>query len=55
MKKESLEKISNEIIKLLSNSKITPEDRVELMINILHFLEPKEYEDNIRTLQSKKH
>lgn len=50
MKASSLEEAINIIIENIYNSKIPIEDKTELLINLKHFLEPLEYEDNIRTL-----
>ena len=64
MKKESLIKARDSIIKLLSMygmdevidiiediDKIDNADRTELLINLYHFLDPKRYEENIRILK----
>lgn len=54
MKTSSLEEAISIIIENIYNSKIPIEDKTELLINLKHFLEPLEYEDNIRTLMLRK-
>lgn len=54
MNKESLEKISNRVHLLVDDPTVPIEDKVELLINILHFLNPEEYGDNIKVLQEHK-
>lgn len=52
MKPESLVIFQDNIIKLLSSDslKINATDKLELMLNINRFLEPEDYDDNIRVL-----
>ena len=54
MTKESLEKAREIIIFALMESNIDIVDRTELIINEDKFLNPVEYEDNIKTLTLKK-
>ena len=55
MEQESLYRVRKKIIEILSHMDSLPlQDRVELMINLLHFLDDNEYEDNVKTLQLKK-
>lgn len=54
MTPESLEKVQDKVADLLNNVDIPIYDKVELLINILHFLSPDEYEENIKTLQDHK-
>lgn len=49
MDKESLEKVQDKIADLLNNVDIPITDKVELLINLIHFL--NDYEDNIRVLE----
>lgn len=53
MQKESLEKIRGKVIEILENTKINPIDKMELMLNIYNFLDPREYRSNIQILQNK--
>lgn len=54
MNKESLKKVSDRVHLLVDDPDVPIEDKVELLINILHFLNPEEYEDNIKVLQEHK-
>lgn len=54
MNKESLKKVSERVHLLVDDPDIPIEDKVELLINILHFLNPEEYEGNIKVLQEHK-
>lgn len=54
MNKESLKKVSDRVHLLVDDPDIPIEDKVELLINVLHFLNPEEYEDNIKVLQEHK-
>lgn len=49
MDKESLEKVQDKIADLLNNVDIPITDKIELLINLMHFLD--NYEDNIRVLE----
>lgn len=49
MDKESLKKVQDKIADLLNNVDIPITDKVELLINLIHFL--NNYEDNIRVLE----
>ena len=50
MNKESLEIIFNEICKIIENTKIPNEDKIELLINLRKFL-IEDYEQSIEVLQ----
>lgn len=54
MYKESLEHARELCTKVLQNDNIDLVDMCELLINIDHFLDPEEYNDNIETLQQRK-
>jgi hypothetical protein len=54
LNKESLKKVSDRVHLLVDNPDVPIEDKVELLINILRFLNPEEYEDNIKVLQEHK-
>ena len=51
MNKESLEIVQGQIAELLNNVDIPIHEKVELLINLVHFLDPNKYEENIKTLQ----
>ena len=51
MNKESLEIVQGQIAELLNNCDIPIHEKVELLINLVHFLDPNKYEENIKTLQ----
>ena len=50
MNKESLEIIFTEICKIIETSNISPEDKIELLINLRRFL-VDDYENSIKILQ----
>lgn len=50
MKKESLIKAREIIMQSLSESNINNLDKLELMLNVNHFLQENEYENNIKVL-----
>lgn len=50
MNKESLEKVQEKVAELLNKTDIPITDKVELLINLIHFLDPEKYEDNIKKL-----
>jgi hypothetical protein len=54
LNKESLKKVSDRVHLLVDDPDVPVEDKVELLINVLHFLNPEEYEDNIKVLQEHK-
>ena len=54
MKKESLLKAKSLITSVLKDEKDVDYDFLELIINVNKFLEPKEYEENIKILSKKK-
>ena len=51
MNKESLEIVQEKIAELLNNVDIPIHEKVELLINLVHFLDPNKYEENIKILQ----
>ena len=51
MTKESLEKIQDKVFEIVDSSDIEIIDKVELLINIVNFLDPDKYEDNIQVLR----
>lgn len=53
MKQSSLEKAVNLIIQALDESNIDKIDKAELMINIPHFLDTKQYRENVKILQKR--
>lgn len=50
MNKESLEIIFYEITNIIEKSNISPEDKIELLINLRKFL-VEDYENSIKVLQ----
>ena len=50
MKKESLEKALNIIVNAIAETEIEITDRIELMINLKHYLNPDKYEENNKVL-----
>ena len=54
MNKESLEKVQEKIADLLNNTDIDTIDKIELLINLIHFLNPDKYEENIKKLKNTK-
>ena len=53
MKQSSLEIAREVIIKALDESNIDKIDKAELMINIPHFLDTKQYRENVKILQKR--
>lgn len=53
MKQSSLEKAVDIIIEALDKSNIDRIDKTELMINIPHFLDTKQYRENVKILQKR--
>lgn len=51
MKVESLRIIRCEVIRALNDSNIDQADKVELLINLYHFLDEREYDNAIKLLQ----
>lgn len=49
MDKESLEKVQGKIADLLNNLDIPITNKIELLINLIHFL--NDYDDNIKVLE----
>ena len=50
MEKESIEKARELCIAILDKSDIKNQDKVELLLNIYHFLDSNKYEKNIKIL-----
>ena len=53
MEKESLEIVQEEIVNILNNINIPIYDKVELLINLVNFLDTEQYEENIKILRRK--
>lgn len=53
MDEEELLKALDVIIEALSVSELKLINKVELMINLKHFLNPKKYQENLETLRRK--
>lgn len=53
MERESLEKVQDKVFELVDDTSIPILDRAELLINLINFLNPEEYEENIKVLQKK--
>lgn len=53
MNKESLKIVQEQIADLLNNIDIPIHEKVELLINLSHFLNPEKYEENIKILSNK--
>lgn len=51
MDKDSLEKARIEVIKALDELNIDKLDKAELIINLYHFLDKENYEENVKTLK----
>lgn len=54
MQKESLDKTYKLIIENIDKLNIPTEDKLELLVNLKHFLEPTKYEENINVLRKDK-
>lgn len=54
MERESLEKVQDKVFELVDDTSIPILDRAELLINLINFLNPEEYEENIKVLQKKR-
>lgn len=54
MEKESLEKVQEKIVDILNNVDIPVIDKIELLINLIHFLDSEKYEENIKVLAKQK-
>jgi hypothetical protein len=53
MEKESLEIVQEEIVNVLNELDIPIYDKVELLINLVNFLDTEQYEENIKILRRK--
>ena len=51
MKQESLDKAIIGILHVIKNLDIDEQDKLELMTNEYYFLEPEEYQENVKTLK----
>ena len=51
MNEESLKRVRDEIIKTLEKTDIDNSDKLELIVNLYHFLDEKKYENNIKILR----
>lgn len=54
MERESLEKVQDKVFELVDDTSIPILDRAELLINLINFLDPEEYDENIKVLQKKR-
>lgn len=54
MDKDSLEKVQDKVADILNNIDIPIHDKVELLINLIHFLDPNQYDNNIKVLMKEK-
>ena len=54
MQDESLKIARTILIERIINSNINQQDKVELMINLHHFLQPNEYEKNKKVLNKER-
>lgn len=50
MMKESLKKTQDKIAKVMNKVDIPITDKIELLINLMHFLDVEKYEENIKIL-----
>lgn len=48
MKDNSLRLVLSKVIELLNHTNIPQEDKVELMFNLMEFLDTKKYRENIK-------
>lgn len=53
MEIESLEIVQEEIANMLNKLDIPTYDKIELLINLVSFLDTKQYEENIKILRRK--
>ena len=53
MEKESIEIVLEEIVNVLNELDIPIYDKVELLINLINFLDTEQYEENIKILRRK--
>lgn len=53
MRDESLRMVLTKVIELLNHTNIPQEDKVELMLNFMEFLDTKKYRKNIEKLNRK--
>lgn len=51
MNQDSLEKVQEKVVDILNNVDINTIDKIELLINLMHFLDPKKYKNNILLLK----
>lgn len=50
MNKESLKKVQDKIFWIIDSTDIDILDKIELVINLMHFLDEEKYEENIKIL-----
>lgn len=53
MDKKSLEIIRSKVLEVVSNTEIDLIDKMELILNLYHFLDPEKYESNIKKLMKR--
>lgn len=51
MKEESLKIVFNNVFDAINNSNINELDKIELLLNLREFLDPKQYNTNIKILK----
>lgn len=54
MDKESLLKAREILTQLIEKGEINSQDSLELVINLHHFLDPQDYEENVKVLSLNK-
>lgn len=54
MNKDILITVKQQVISAINDTNIDLTDKLELLINITHFLDENTYDDNIKTLQKTK-
>ena len=50
MNKESIKKVQDKIFWIIDSTDIDILDKIELVINLMHFLDEEKYEENIKIL-----
>ena len=53
MNPESLEKVQEKIAEIVDKTDIPIQDKVEILINLIHFLDPEKYEESIKILSKR--
>lgn len=54
MSPESLEKVQDKVAEIIDQTDIPIYEKVELLINLIHFLDSSKYEKNIKILKNNK-